>query len=109
MSIIEIVRLILGGLFIFVGLLTIILAIIGVYRFNYVLNRMHLAATCDTMGMLFILIGLVILEGFTFTTFKLMCIVIFFWISSPICSHLICDAEVETNKNIKKECEDIEV
>ena len=109
MSIVEIFRLIAGFVFIFVGLLTIILAIIGVYRFNYVLNRMHLAATCDTMGMLFILIGLVILEGFTFTTLKLMCIVVFFWLSSPICSHLISDAEVETNGKINEECEDIEV
>ncbi len=109
MSIVEIIRLIAGFIFIFVGLLTIILAIIGVYRFNYVLNRMHLAATCDTMGMLFILIGLVILEGLTFTTLKLMCIVVFFWLSSPICSHLICDAEVETNSKINEECEDIEV
>ena len=78
MGIVELIRLAAGGIFIFVGLLTIILAIIGVYRFNYVLNRMHLAATCDTMGMLFILIGLVILEGFTFTTFNLMCIFVFF-------------------------------
>ncbi len=109
MNIVELIRLASGGIFIFVGLLTIILAIIGVYRFNYVLNRMHLAATCDTMGMLFILIGLVILEGFTFTTFKLMCIVVFFWLSSPICSHLISNAEVDTNSKINDECEDIEV
>ena len=109
MSNIELIRFILGSVFVFVGLLTIVLAIIGVYRFNYVLNRMHLAATCDTMGMLFILIGLVIIEGLTPTTLKLMSIVVFFWLSSPICSHLICDAEVETNKNLKEECEDIEV
>ena len=84
-----------------------LLAIIGIYRLNYVLNRMHVAATCDTFGMLFILVGLVFFEGITFTTLKLVCIVVFFWISSPICSHLIAKIESQTNKNINKEVGEI--
>ena len=93
-----------GTILIFIGLLIIVLAIIGIFRLNYVLNRMHVAATCDTLGMLFILLGLVFFEGISFTTLKLVCIVVFFWISSPICSHLIAKIESQTNKNIKKEC-----
>ena len=104
MDILTILRMIIGTAFIFAGLLTIVLAIIGIFRLNYVLNRMHVAATCDTLGMLFILVGLVFFEGISFTTLKLVCIVIFFWISSPICSHLIAKIESQTNKNIKDEC-----
>ena len=109
MDFLTMLRLGVGAILIFVGLLIIVLAIIGIFRLNYVLNRMHVAATCDTLGMLFILVGLVFIEGLSFTTFKLVCIVIFFWISSPICSHLIAKIESQTNKNIKKECEEIKL
>ena len=103
-DIFTILRFSIGTIFIFVGLLIIVLAIIGIFRLNYVLNRMHVAATCDTLGMLFILIGLVFFEGISPTTLKLVCIVVFFWLSSPICSHLIAKIESRTNKNIKNEC-----
>lgn len=109
MDILTVLRLGLGTILIFIGLLIIVLAIIGIFRLNYVLNRMHVAATCDTLGMLFILVGLVFFEGITFTTLKLVCIVVFFWISSPICSHLIAKIESQTNKNIKNECEEIKL
>ena len=109
MDILTILRLALGTILIFIGLLIIVLAIIGIFRLNYVLNRMHVAATCDTLGMLFILVGLVFFEGITFTTLKLVCIVVFFWISSPICSHLIAKIESQTNENIKNECEEIKL
>jgi multicomponent Na+:H+ antiporter subunit G len=109
MDILTILRLAIGTILIFIGLLIIVLAIIGVYRLNYVLNRMHVAATCDTLGMLFILVGLVFLEGITFTTLKLVCIVVFFWLSSPICSHLIAKIESQTNKNIDNECGEIKL
>ena len=108
-TILTILRYGVGTLLIFAGLLIIILAIIGIFRLNYVLNRMHVAATCDTLGMLLILVGLVFFEGITFTTLKLVLIVIFFWISSPICSHLIDKIESQTNKNIKDECEEMEL
>ncbi len=109
MDILTILRLAIGTILIFIGLLIIVLAIIGVYRLNYVLNRMHVAATCDTLGMLFILVGLVFIEGITFTTLKLVCIVVFFWLSSPICSHLIAKIESQTNKNIDNECGEIKL
>ena len=104
MDILTILRLAIGTFLIFAGRLTIVLAIIGIFRLNYVLNRMHVAATCDTLGMLLILVGLVFFEGISFTTLKLVLIVIFFWISSPICSHLIAKIESKINKNIKQEC-----
>ena len=109
MELLNICRLTIGTALIFIGLLIIVLAIIGIFRLNYVLNRMHVAATCDTLGMLFILVGLVFFEGISFTTLKLVCIVVFFWITSPICSHLIAKIESRTNKNIKNECGEIKL
>jgi len=98
-----------GTLLIAIGLLIIVLAIIGIFRLNYILNRMHVAATCDTLGMLFILVGLVVFEGISFTTLKLVCIVVFFWVSSPICSHLIAKIESRTNKKVGDEVSEVKL
>lgn len=105
----DILRVVIGCILMLIGLITIILAIAGVYRLNYILNRMHVAATCDTLGIFFMLLGLVFIEGVSFTTFKLVCIIVFFWISSPVCSHLISRVESETNENIKEECEEVRI
>ena len=65
----------------------------GIFRFRYVLNRMHIAAQCDTMGALLSLVGVMILTGFTFTTIKLILCIAFIWAASPLASHLIAKAE----------------
>ena len=109
MEILTYLRFGIGTLLIAIGLLIIVLAIIGIYRLNYILNRMHVAATCDTLGMLFILVGLVLIEGVSFTSLKLALIVLFFWLSSPICSHLIAKIESRTNKNVNKECGEVKI
>lgn len=105
----DVIRVIIGSVLMIIGMLTIILAIFGVYRLNYILNRMHVAATCDTMGIFLMLLGLVFIEGFTFNTLKLALIIIFFWISSPICSHLISKVESLTNDKVDEECEEVKI
>lgn len=105
--ILDYIRLIIGSLFFLVGLISILLAIFGVYRLNYVLNRMHVAATCDTLALFIMLIGVIIIEGISFTTLKIVAIIVFFWLSSPICSHLIARVEAETNEHLDEEVEEI--
>lgn len=105
----DVIRVIIGSLLMIIGMITIILAIFGVYRLNYILNRMHVAATCDTMGIFLMLLGLVFIEGLTFNTLKLALIIIFFWISSPICSHLISKVESLTNDKVNEECTEVKI
>ncbi len=101
----EWVQLILGGIFIVIGLLTLMVAVLGVFRFHYVLNRMHSAAMGDSLGILFIIFGLMILSGFQFGTLKLGLIIVFFWLAGPVSAHMIGRMETETNENLEKECE----
>ena len=81
----------LGGLFI------LITAVLGVYKFDYVLNRMHAAAMGDTLGILFCLLGLSISAPDVGVALKLLLIIAFLWISSPVSSHLIARLEVTIN------------
>ncbi len=99
------VQLIAGGILIVTGLLTMCAAVLGVFRFHYVLNRMHAAAMGDSLGILFIILGLMILSGFQMGTLKLLLIVIFFWLAGPVSSHMIGKLEVLINEHLKEECE----
>lgn len=101
----QMLRLILAAAFLICGVFCMAAAVFGMFRFHYVLNRMHMAATTDTFGILLSLLGLIIWKGFAPETLKLIVIIVFFWISGPVSSHLIARMEVTTNKDLSKECE----
>ena len=93
------IQLIAGGSLIVIGIMTMCVAVLGVFRFHYVLNRMHMAAFGDTFGIGVSLLGLMIINGFHFSTLKLALIIIFLWCASPVSSHLIARLEAATNEN----------
>ena len=99
---IEWTRFIIGAVFILFGLGIFFIQMIGVFRFKYVLNRMHAAAMGDTLGIALVLIGLMIFSGLNFGTLKMLCIIIFLWFSSPTASHLIARLEITTNEDKEK-------
>ena len=55
------IREIIAAICIFIGLFVFFCSILGIYRFKYALNRMHAAALGDTMGIFFVVLGLLIL------------------------------------------------
>ena len=101
----EWIRFFIAAALLIFGLIVMCLGVIGVYRFKYVLNRMHAAAMNDTMGILFIMLSLIVMSGFTFTSLKFLLIILMLWLSSPVSSHLIGRFEITTNENIEKEME----
>jgi len=105
MQILKWTQFILGTGFLLAGLLTFALQIFGVYKFKYVLNRMHAAAMGDTLGIGISLIGLMILSGFNFTTLKMGLVVAFLWCASPVSSHLIARLEAVTNPHLDEYCD----
>lgn len=105
MQILEWIRFILGTGLLLVGLGTFVLQILGVYKFRYVLNRMHAAAMGDTLGIGASLTGLILLCGFHFTSLKMALIIVFLWLASPVSSHLISRLEVVTNEHLAENCE----
>lgn len=100
----EWLRFLLGVAFIIMGLLVFVIQLIGVYKFKYVLNRMHAAGMGDTMGLSLCLLGTMFLFGWSFTTLKIALIAAFLWLASPVSSHLISRLEVTTNEELEKYC-----
>ena len=100
----EWLRFIIGIAFIIMGLLVFVIQLIGVYKFKYILNRMHAAGMGDTMGISLCLIGTMFLFGWGFTSLKIALIVAFLWLASPVSSHLIARLEVTTNDHLEEYC-----
>ncbi|MCR5256235.1 MAG: monovalent cation/H(+) antiporter subunit G [Acetatifactor sp.] len=98
MNAIEWIRFIVGGSLLLCGLAVFILEVIGVFKFKYVLNRMHAAAMGDTLGIGFSIIGLLVIGGINITSLKLVATLVFLWFSSPAASHLVARLEVFTDE-----------
>ena len=96
------IRFIIGALLIAMGIGIFFVEIFGVFRFKYVLNRMHAAAMGDTLGLASTILGLIVLNGINFVSLKLLCVILFLWISSPVASHLMAQMEVETHKDLNE-------
>lgn len=104
MQILAWIRFLLGTGLLLAGLGIFALQIFGVFKFKYVLNRMHAAAMGDTLGIGISLTGLIFLSGFNFTSLKMALVIVFLWLASPVSSHLISRLEVVTNEQLEEEC-----
>ena len=105
MVIIGWIRFIIGALLVVFGLFLFAIEVLGSYKFEFVLNRMHAAAIGDTLGIGICMLGLIIFSGINFTSVKILLVIIFLWIASPVSSHLIARFEVTTNDKIGEFCE----
>ena len=99
----EMMRFVLGSLFILCGLVIFIIEIFGNFRFGYVLNRMQAAAIGDSFGIVLCLVGTMFYFGWSLACLKLLFVEIFLWLSSPVSSHLVAKLEAETNEDLGKE------
>ena len=99
------VRIIVAGILILSGLFALGIATIGIFRFSAMLNRIHVASKCDTFGALLILLGLMVMSGWTIFSLKLFLVIVFLWLCNPVASHLIARSEVRTNPNLEAICD----
>lgn len=102
METLNMIRLIIGILAIGMGTIVFCLELFGVYRFRFILNRMHFAGTGDTMGLAFIMIGAAIVNGFDWGSLKFLLVLVFFWFASPVSSHLIARLVLDTTEDLDK-------
>ena len=101
---IEWLRFGISAAFILGGVFFIFCGIFGVFRFDFVLNRIHSSAICDTLGLSLVLVGLIIFQGLGWNSFKLFLVILFLWFTSPISGHLIGKLEYATNENLAAHC-----
>lgn len=77
---------------VFAGAAFCLVGAIGMLRFPDVFARMHAAGITDTLGALLVLVGLMLLAGFTLAAAKLVFILAFLWMTSPTATHALAKA-----------------
>lgn len=77
---------------VFAGALFCLIGAIGVLRFPDVYSRMHAAGITDTLGALLVLLGLLLLAGFSLAAAKIVFILAFLWMTSPTATHALAKA-----------------
>ena len=103
------IRLAIAAALILSGLFVLGVATLGIFRFDTVLNRIHVAAKCDTLGAVLVLSGLVVLSELNTFSLKLGLVVAFLWLANPVASHLVARAEVATNAHIAETCDILDI
>lgn len=84
------------------GLFVLVSGVVGIFRFKYALSRIHAAGLFDTVGILLTLLGVMVAEGFTIATLKMMLVIMILWMTSPVGSHLIGRLEITINDELDK-------
>ena len=79
------------------GIVSFALEVLGIFRFGYVLNRMHASGIGDTMGLMLVIVSLMIASGWNMATLKLLLLIVFMWLTSPTSSHFLSLVEMNTN------------
>jgi len=101
----DIIRFVIAAVLTLGGLFCLLSGVVGVYRFRYALSRVHAAALLDTVGILLMLLGVIVATGFTVASAKMLVVIAFLWLTSPVSGHLIGRLEVTINDELDKDAQ----
>lgn len=90
---------ILAGLFLLGGSFFFLVGVLGLLRMPDIFSRIHTTTKGDTLGIGLILMGLMILSGWTLSSLKLLIILILVWLTTPTAAHLIAKAAKERSQS----------
>ena len=83
------------------GVLVVILAAVGLFRFRRTLELLQATALADTRGLFLVTAGLLVLCGFTVHSAKLILAAVILWAVNPVSAHLIARMEVITGLELE--------
>jgi multicomponent Na+:H+ antiporter subunit G len=83
---------VLGWILIAAGSIFVLIGGIGLIRLPDFYTRIHAAGITDTMGAWLILVGLMFSAGWTLVTIKLVVLLLFLAVTSPLSSHALAKA-----------------
>ncbi len=102
----EKLRLTVFALLLIAGLFFEITSVIGLNKYRFSVNRLHPAGMGDTLGLLLMGLSGVIYTGFDWLSLKIVFMIGLFWLTSPVCTHLIARLVQETDeKRLEAETE----
>ena len=97
------IRLIPAALFLALAVFVFFTEVVGFYKFDYVMNRMHAAALGDTMGIASVVIAAAILWARPAAILKLVLVAAFLFLTGPAMTHLIAGMELGSHRGDGRE------
>ena len=94
----EWIRFVITAVLVLAGLFFCCVGVLGLFRFKYAANRMHAAAVVDTLGISLCMLGFAVSAPDLFSGLKIVLVIVFWWLSSPVASHLLCRLEIATDE-----------
>jgi multicomponent Na+:H+ antiporter subunit G len=82
-------------IFVVLGIVFMLVGSIGILRLPDFYSRTHAVSKSDTLGIIFVILGLVIYEGFTQSSLKLIFVILFIALSNPIGTHALARAALK--------------
>lgn len=101
----EWIRFVLSAVCILGGLVTLIIALIGLLRFDFALNRIHAAAMADTLALLLFMVGVMLACGWSAVVWKLGLVLLLQWVTAPLVSHMLAKLEYRADRNLGEHME----
>lgn len=98
----EWLRFVLVALCMVGGMFTMVMAILGLFRFDFALNRIHSAAMGDTLSLFLFVLGLVIAVGWNAVALKLIMVLVLQWLTSPLSSHMLSQFEYRSDETLQE-------
>ena len=95
----DILVIVLSGLSIAIGVIALLIGSLGLIKLPDVYCRIHAVGMIDTAGASFIILGMIIHQGFSLVSFKLALIGVFLLFTSPIATHAV--AQVAHKMGVK--------
>ncbi len=93
-------------LLIYLGLLIMLIGSFGIARLSNIYSRLQASGVSDTVGVILILLGFLLRNGFRFSDSFLGLLILFFFVTGPIVTHSIAKtaflSKVEPTKTPKK-------
>jgi multicomponent Na+:H+ antiporter subunit G len=74
-----------------------IVGALGMVRMPDVFTRMHAASVVDTLGVGFLLLGMMLQAGLSLVTFKLLFLLLLFLFTAPVVTHALAQACLHEN------------
>ncbi len=94
--------LIVGFVLISLGLIFIFIGLLGIYRFENFYSRLLAAADIDTIGLVTILLGIMLVSGVNVFSFKVLLILGLILVINPIVSSSIASSAFFSGYKIKE-------
>jgi multicomponent Na+:H+ antiporter subunit G len=94
----DIVRTVIAWALIAAGGFFVIVSAIGLNRMPDVFTRQHAGSVGDTFGAGLMLVGMMVVAGFSLVTVKLIFLLLFLWFMGPVATHAIARAALQAGE-----------